>query len=73
MAIVDSMIATVEGVEIVAPSEDAVQQLRDDFERSALHWLDRASEHELAGRKEAAASALTIASIAAHVACGRAL
>lgn len=44
---------------------------RDAWEQSALEWLDRASVAEIEGRDDDAATARTVAGIAAHVACGR--
>jgi hypothetical protein len=67
------VVAAIGAVEIVAPTAEAADLARREWEQSALDWLDRASEHELAGRDEEAASARTVASIAAAVACGRAL
>jgi hypothetical protein len=56
---------------VIEERPESIERLRDDFERSALDWLERASVAETEGRQGAATEALVVAGIAARVACGR--
>lgn len=67
------LIAVIGRVEIIAPSRAAADELRRDFETSALEWLEKASAHGVAGRGPEEIVALRQAALAYRVACGRTL
>lgn len=57
-------------IDIIAPTDEARVQLRDDFARSAADWSVRASSAALAGEVERARILNRVAQIAAEVSRG---